>query len=269
MRMTDFLKQNVGKVALNIFALFALMSPEGDSAAKAIIFGSFFGSTYVLWLCEANRIKGKWLWTTLAFFFPYIGTLAFACIKAKEIKIKKPSELSDNSDSASDLLSEIENSPEKQEYLASLIEGRRPTLFDPLGTNFILDPDDFYLWVKQTESFGIKKGRKYQSGSRGASIRIAKGVTWHVGGSKGRSVSVDQKEDFGKNSIVAITNKSVFVQSSSGTIKQWSRSSINGSAPYKDGIRFDFKKGIPLIISLDSLFDIGCAHQAALFKEKP
>lgn len=268
--MKEFILNNKGKAAWMLFCILGCLSVQNQPNATmeiAAFLGWAVGVPFVLYKCEQHNLGHKWIWAILSFIFPWVGPFVFALIMGGKIQKSKTYSIA-NDDEKADLEKEIGNDPIKEKYLVSLIEGKRPTVFSAESMPFVWPEDDFLLFSTRTRAFGIKKGRKYVAGSRGASIRVAKGVSFRVGNARGHSESVDTKDEYGESALIAITNKSVFVQATNGTVKQWSRNSINSINAFKDGIRMDFNKGIPLVIRLNSLFDVACARQAALFREK-
>ena len=266
--MKDFILNNRGKTVWMFFCILGCLAVQNQPNATvqmAAFLGWAFGVPFVLYKCEQHNLGHKWVWAVCSFIFPWVAPFVFALVMGGKIQ---KSQVSSKSSDDEDLEKEIGSDPVKENYLVSLLEGTRPTVLNAETMPFVWPENDFLLFSIRTEAFGIKKGRKYVAGSRGASIRVAKGLSFRVGNARGHSESVDTKDDYGKSALIAITNKSVFVQATNGTVKQWSRNSINSINAFKDGIRMDFNKGIPLVIRLNSLFDVACARQAALFREK-
>lgn len=77
----------------------------------------------------------------------------------------------------------------------------------------------------------------YTGGSAGATIRIAKGVSFRTGSSKGMPVRGDVQEK--TNGVLSISNKRV-VFSSIKTSFDKKISSLSALTPYQDGIVFQF-----------------------------
>lgn len=268
--MKEFILNNKGKATWMFFCILGCLSVQNQPDATmeiAAFLGWAVGIPFVLYKCEQHNLGHKWIWAIFSFIFPWVGPFIFALIMGGKIQKSKTYSIA-NDNEKTDLEKEIGNDPVKEKYLVSLLEGKRPIVFNAESMPFVWPEDDFLLFSTRTRAFGIKKGRKYVAGSRGASIRVAKGVSFRVGNARGHSESVDTKDEYGESALIAITNKSVFVQATNGTVKQWSRNSINSVEAFKDGIRIDFNKGIPLVIRLNSLFEVACARQAALFREK-
>ncbi len=78
--------------------------------------------------------------------------------------------------------------------------------------------------------------REYVGGSRGTSIRVMKGVSFRVGGSRGHSVPIHDIVDLAQGTFIVTTKRVVF----SGNVAGWSDSlkNIVGIEPLKDGIRY-------------------------------
>ena len=90
------------------------------------------------------------------------------------------------------------------------------------------------LWVfKNVEGYEEKTGHKYIGGSNGVSMRICKGVYYHVGASKGHSVAYQYQTPLGRG-IFVVTNKYLYFLG----VKQvkLSISKILYFEPYSDGI---------------------------------
>ena len=90
------------------------------------------------------------------------------------------------------------------------------------------------LWVfKNVEGYEEKTGHKYIGGSNGVSMRICKGVYYHVGASKGHSVAYQYQTPLGRG-IFVVTNKYLYFLG----VKQvkLSISKILSFEPYSDGI---------------------------------
>ena len=71
------------------------------------------------------------------------------------------------------------------------------------------------LWQEQAVLYEDVVTRHYQSGSRGTSIRIAKGVSWKVGASRGRTVSEKSSVPVDEGPFVITDQRLIF----SGSIK--------------------------------------------------
>ena len=77
----------------------------------------------------------------------------------------------------------------------------------------------------------------YSGGSRGTSIRLAKGVSFRVGASKSAPVRGNVQER--TNGILSITNKRIVFSANKGAFDK-NISSLSAATPYRDGIAFQF-----------------------------
>ena len=77
----------------------------------------------------------------------------------------------------------------------------------------------------------------YSGGSRGTSIRLAKGVSFRVGASKSAPVRGNVQER--TNGILSITNKRIVFSANKGAFDK-KISSLSAATPYRDGIAFQF-----------------------------
>lgn len=77
----------------------------------------------------------------------------------------------------------------------------------------------------------------YSGGSRGTTVRVAKGVSFRVGASKAAPVRSDVQER--TNGILSITNKRVIFSADKGAFDK-KISSLSAITPYKNGIAFQF-----------------------------
>ncbi len=82
--------------------------------------------------------------------------------------------------------------------------------------------------------------RSYQGGSRGVSVRVAKGIYLRGGSYKGKVVESAYLKFIGSG-IMAITNKSIYYSSNEKTFKI-PHNKIVGIKPYSDGVQI-FKDG--------------------------
>lgn len=75
----------------------------------------------------------------------------------------------------------------------------------------LLSKNEIVIWYENNCDIMMPKTvREYHAGSRGVSIKLAKGLYYHMGRTKGHSESKEILEDKGKGYFV-VTNKNVFV----------------------------------------------------------
>lgn len=77
----------------------------------------------------------------------------------------------------------------------------------------------------------------YSGGSRGTSIRVAKGISFRLGSSKAAPVRGDVQEK--TDGLLAITNKRVIFSANKGAFDK-KISSLSAITPYQSGIAFQF-----------------------------
>lgn len=77
----------------------------------------------------------------------------------------------------------------------------------------------------------------YSGGSRGASIRIAKGMSYRIGAQKGAPIRGDVQER--TEGVLSITNKRIVFSANKGAFDK-KISSLSAVTPYYNGIAFQF-----------------------------
>ena len=104
-------------------------------------------------------------------------------------------------------------------WAARLARLRSLDVPDAQISNVLIRPGERAILNLRGEAFEYKVvGRQYVSGSRGSSIRIAKGFSVRVGGSRGYSQSVMGYEAMSAGRFVITTKRLIF----SGSPKSWS-----------------------------------------------
>lgn len=124
----------------------------------------------------------------------------------------------------------------KGAVLRDVLEGKIPDRVPiPTHVPFNLQKTEKLIWVFQNVKYYEQKTRRqYVSGSRGVSIRIAKGVYYRVGAFKGNSVESTETIHVATG-LLGVTNKHIYF--SSGTKNFRIRhDKIVSFDPYSDGI---------------------------------
>ena len=94
--------------------------------------------------------------------------------------------------------------------IRDLMEGKVNPRLEVTDMPFNIGKKEVVIWVfRKVYAYEHKTGYRYEGGSRGTSIRIAKGVYWRVGNYKGSKVPVEQRISIGSGPL-AITNKYLY-----------------------------------------------------------
>ncbi len=118
--------------------------------------------------------------------------------------------------------------------LRQLQKGEEPS---PLNVSLpiMLGAKEYIVWViHNVNMYQQKVVRQWVGGNSGVSFRIAKGVYYRTGGTRGRCVEHNTWEEQGKGSLV-LTNKNIIFYSSYKSSKIPYKKLI-GFIPYNDGI---------------------------------
>lgn len=132
----------------------------------------------------------------------------------------------------------------QSKILRQVLNGEMPNVakIEPGILPFNLTKGETIIWlfynVKYHEDT-IK--RSYEGGSRGASVRVAKGVYLRGGSYRGKVVESNYLKLIGVG-MMAITNKNIYYASNQKTFKL-PHQKIVGVKPYSDGIQI-FKDGV-------------------------
>jgi hypothetical protein len=103
--------------------------------------------------------------------------------------------------------------------LGDLANGMFPNRFDGSGMPIILRKGETWVWGFSSVKYHMfKKNRQFVSGSRGVSVRVAKGVYFRAGASRGRTIVTDDlvHEDTG---VFAITNQALHFKGNSASFR--------------------------------------------------
>lgn len=107
-----------------------------------------------------------------------------------------------------------------------------------LGSNLILNEGETCHYCDHATFIKTKNVVVgYSGGSRGTSIRVAKGVSFRVGASKAAPVRGDVQER--TDGILSITNKRIVFSANKGAFDK-KISSLSAVTPYQGGIAFQF-----------------------------
>lgn len=94
--------------------------------------------------------------------------------------------------------------------IRDLMEGKVNPRLEVTDMPFNIGKKEIVIWVfRNVHAYEHKTGYRYEGGSRGTSIRIAKGVYWRVGNYKGHKVPVKQRISIGSGPLT-ITNKYLY-----------------------------------------------------------
>lgn len=138
----------------------------------------------------------------------------------------------------------------KAKLVRDLINGDvHPVMQADSSLPIILKKKEILIWGDNFLKIStLKSVRKYVAGSRGVSIRIAKGIYYRTGGIKGHSESQQVQTSLGYG-LVAVTNMNVFIQTSEFT-KKIPLSKLISVVPYKNEIEINCENnaGKPIFI---------------------
>ena len=119
-------------------------------------------------------------------------------------------------------------------FLKDLQNGEKPN-FIVDAAPVILTKGEFFVWVyKGVTAYEERTKSEWVGRSGGASIRICKGVYYHVGQSKGHKVSTQYMASVGTGFLM-LTNKNIIFYSRSKSIKV-AYKKIIALQPYSDGV---------------------------------
>ncbi|EEK16188.1 hypothetical protein PORUE0001_0885 [Porphyromonas uenonis 60-3] len=119
-------------------------------------------------------------------------------------------------------------------FLKDLQNGEKPN-FIVDAAPVILTKGEFFVWVyKGVTAYEERTKSEWVGRSGGASIRICKGVYYHVGQSKGHKVSTQYMAAVGTGFLM-LTNKNIIFYSRSKSIKV-AYKKIIALQPYSDGV---------------------------------
>ncbi|MDA8189578.1 MAG: hypothetical protein M0T85_15675 [Dehalococcoidales bacterium] len=124
----------------------------------------------------------------------------------------------------------------KAAVLRDLLEGKIPTRVKFVGTlPFLFQKGESLVWVfTDTGLFQYKTSRQYVGRNSGFSVRVAKGVYYHIGGFKGHSVEQTNLVPAGYGTF-AVTSRNIYF---GGTGKSFRipYSKMISIEPYDDGV---------------------------------
>ena len=138
-------------------------------------------------------------------------------------------------------------------FLKDLQNGERPNFI--VDAPVILTKGEFFVWVyKGVTAYEERTKSEWVGRSGGVSLRICKGVYYHVGQSKGHKVSTQYMAAVGTGFLM-LTNKNIIFYSRTKSIKV-AYKKIIALQPYSDGIEIQRETNPkPLVFSgFDSWF---------------
>ena len=122
--------------------------------------------------------------------------------------------------------------------LRSIMEGKIPTKkinLNVKGLPFNFQKNEQVIWLKRdTELLEQKKKVEYVGRSQGVSIRIASGIYYRTGASKGKRIETETAQHI-DTGLLCITNKHVYFSGESKGIRI-PFSKIIAFIPYSDGV---------------------------------
>lgn len=161
-------------------------------------------------------------------------------------------------------------SPQKKEQLIKaailrdLLEGALNPRINIPHLPFNLQKSEILIWAWQNVNIHQNKTvSEWKGGSRGFSIRIAKGVYYRFGATKGQKVSRDVQENLGTGPFV-LTNKHIYYKANNQA-KRMRLEKIISTDIYGDGIiiHSDGVNSKPLVVlSNDAWFMGNCINNA-------
>lgn len=120
--------------------------------------------------------------------------------------------------------------------IRDLLEGNVKPRVNALGLPFKLMKSEVLVWAFQPVHVSeIKTVKEWEAGHKGVSLRVAKGVYWHLGKTKGRRVEKTELKDLGSG-IVAVTSKHVYMLTGSQDSLRIRHDKIVTIIPEEDGL---------------------------------
>ena len=118
--------------------------------------------------------------------------------------------------------------------IAKVNDGRLPTVSEPC---IMLKKDEAGHAEMQVSLLKEVKVREYQGGYSGFSFRIAKGVRYHTGGTRGRSVVVGTQIEVQDEGVLSLTSQRAVYTGSRKTIEMPYKKLVNLSV-YSNAVQF-------------------------------
>ena len=107
----------------------------------------------------------------------------------------------------------------KAAIIRDLLEEKKTSRLKVENLPFNLMKKETLIWVFENATLNeLKTTSEWQSGNQGVSIRIAKGVYWRVGSSRGQTVRREYIQS-SENGIFAVTNYHLFFKNYEKTIR--------------------------------------------------
>jgi len=144
----------------------------------------------------------------------------------------------------------------KNLLIRDLLDARVKPRFSLFELPFNFMKNEIVIWgFYPVEISEVKTIKQWQSGSRGLSIRIASGIYWHLGRTKGKRIETVERQDLG-TAIVAITSKHLYLLTKHKDSMRIPHNKIVSLVPDEKGI-FIFREGAranPLYIQPDDVW---------------
>jgi hypothetical protein len=124
----------------------------------------------------------------------------------------------------------------KGAVLSELMEGKLPHVnINVTGLHVLLQKGEMLIWVfDKTEYFEDRVRREYVGGYQGASIRVAKGMYWRVGGFRGRPIEHTELTHIDTGTL-AVTNNHIYFVGPHKSLRI-RHDKIISLIPYSDGV---------------------------------
>ena len=109
------------------------------------------------------------------------------------------------------------------------------------------------VWVFQNVPvYEVRTVKERKGNYRGASFRIAKGIYWHTGGSRGHTIEKQVTQSLG-TSHVAVTSKHIYFETDEGTAKRIKHEKVISVTPDAGGVLLqrDGARANPLYFATD------------------
>lgn len=167
--------------------------------------------------------------------------------KAAESDLKSIREyLELNDEDAVDALKLMEECCERRNerlLLQQFEEGTFPPIAAP---SFVPKRGEMFLFSTPADLYDIKTRRVYQTGSRGTSIRLAKGVSFRVGASRGYSESFEELVLVESGMLTISNSRIVFSGQLKNVSLNWEK--VDSIEPYSDCIKIGVESRVKKVI---------------------
>ena len=140
--------------------------------------------------------------------------------------------------------------------IRDLLTGNVRPVFNAQNVPIVLQRKEVVVWgANNVEFITTKTERQFVAGSRGVSVRIAKGVYYRVGNSRGHTESKEVLDNLGKGFLV-VSNKHIFINATKLN-KKIPLSKLISVTPYRGEVEIccEGNRGRPIYVKVpDSQF---------------